>query len=114
MSGSGPWAASTICSIGRTTQRLFAADVLVRDMCAELGHADDTFRQRVNCRVEAQGTVNLPLDAAVPLSLIVNEVLGNAYKHAFPGERRGEIVISLAESPEERTAGDPGRRRGHG
>ena len=80
--------------------KTFAADVLVRDMCAELGHADDTFRQRVNCRVEAQGTVNLPLDAAVPLSLIVNEVLGNAYKHAFPGERRGEIVISLAESPE--------------
>src|SRR4051794_1140892 len=77
--------------------RLFAADALVRDMCAEIGHADDTFRQRVTCRVEAGGSVKLPLDAAVPLALIVNEVLSNAFKHAFPGERTGEIVISLAE-----------------
>jgi two-component sensor histidine kinase len=77
--------------------RLFAADALVRDLCADLGHADDTSGQQVTCRVEAGGSVKLALDAAVPLALIVNEVLSNAFMYAFPGERTGEIVISLAE-----------------
>ena len=34
-------------------------------------------------------------DAATPLGLIVNEVVSNAFKHAFPGERAGTIKVHL-------------------
>ena len=36
----------------------------------------------------------LPLDAAIPCGLIVNELLVNAFKHAFPEGRRGVITVS--------------------
>jgi PAS domain S-box-containing protein len=38
----------------------------------------------------------LPIDLAVPLGLILNELVSNALKHAFPGNREGRITITLA------------------
>jgi two-component sensor histidine kinase len=44
--------------------------------------------------------VLLPINAAIPCGLVVNELISNALKHAFPGDRKGEITIDLqAESP---------------
>jgi two-component sensor histidine kinase len=40
--------------------------------------------------------VHLGIETAVPLGLIINELLSNAYKHAYPGERGGEVVLRLA------------------
>ncbi len=37
----------------------------------------------------------LTIEKAIPLGLIVNELLTNSLKHAFPGGRRGEIHIRL-------------------
>jgi two-component sensor histidine kinase len=37
----------------------------------------------------------LGLDDAVPLGLIVNELVSNAMKHAFPDARRGTINVEL-------------------
>lgn len=39
----------------------------------------------------------LTIDGAVPLGLVINELLTNAYKHAFPVGRSGHIVVSLTE-----------------
>jgi len=46
----------------------------------------------------------IPLDItlAIPCGLITNELLSNALKHAFPGERTGTITLSL-RSPEPHT-----------
>lgn len=41
--------------------------------------------------------VHLPIDAAVPCGLIVNELISNALKHAFPGHRGGRILVSFAQ-----------------
>ncbi len=35
------------------------------------------------------------MDVAVPLGIIVNELVSNSLKHAFPGRDRGEIRIEL-------------------
>jgi PAS domain S-box-containing protein len=43
--------------------------------------------------------VSLPISAAIPCGLIVNELISNALKHAFPDERRGKITIDLASDP---------------
>jgi len=50
--------------------------------------------QFIRFRVEGEQTF-LSIDTAVPCGLVVNEILSNALKHAFPGARRGEIVVSL-------------------
>lgn len=39
--------------------------------------------------------VNLNVSTAIPCGLIINELVTNCLKHAFPGGRKGEIVLSL-------------------
>lgn len=41
-------------------------------------------------------TVHLGIDIAVPCGLILNELLTNAFKHAYPGPDKGRIEIHLA------------------
>ena len=51
-------------------------------------------RIRVDCEMQE---LELDVDVAIPIGLIVNELLTNALKYAFPGSERGRIVISLTE-----------------
>ncbi len=44
--------------------------------------------------------VSLGIDSAIPCGLIVNELVTNSLKHAFPDDRRGEVLISLHPNPE--------------
>jgi PAS domain S-box-containing protein len=41
----------------------------------------------------------LPVDRAIPLGLIVNELVTNAVKYAFPGETRGTVAVTLKRIP---------------
>jgi PAS domain S-box-containing protein len=41
--------------------------------------------------------VFLDMDIAIPLGIIVNELISNSLKHAFPGSKTGKISISLYE-----------------
>jgi two-component sensor histidine kinase len=45
--------------------------------------------------------VNLEMNRAVPLGLIINELIVNAYKHAFEGMERGEIKVSMYKNGKE-------------
>ena len=44
--------------------------------------------------------LSLALDYAIPCGLIINELVSNCLKHAFPDEREGEIQIVLQEISE--------------
>ncbi|MBF0477740.1 MAG: sensor histidine kinase, partial [Deltaproteobacteria bacterium] len=39
--------------------------------------------------------ISIGIDTAVPCGLILNELITNCLKHAFPGDRQGTISISL-------------------
>jgi len=52
----------------------------------------------IRCEI-TPGIVYLPVDQALPCALVVNEILSNAYKHAFKGRKHGKIdIISLLEN----------------
>jgi len=42
------------------------------------------------------GKVNLSIDQAIPCGLILNELITNSLKYAFPEENKGKIVLDLA------------------
>jgi two-component sensor histidine kinase len=58
---------------------------------------------RASAHVSVQLTsdpIALPVDQAIPLALLANELVTNAYKHAFPNDVTGEITVSLRHTPE--------------
>jgi two-component sensor histidine kinase len=62
----------------------------------------ETLIENIRAGVQANVTVieeleelSVDKDAATPLGLIVNEVVSNAFKHAFPAGREGTIVVRL-------------------
>ena len=51
----------------------------------------------VQIEVQARGITELPITVAVPCSLLLNELLSNALKHAFVGREGGTILINIRE-----------------
>lgn len=45
-------------------------------------------------------SIELDVDTAIPLGLIVNELLTNCFKYAFPNNKKGKITISLQKNDE--------------
>lgn len=48
--------------------------------------------------IEAE-PIHLGVNLAIPCALIVNELVTNAFKYAFPGDRRGEVRVSFGALP---------------
>ena len=61
--------------------------------------------------------LQLAIDAAIPCGLILNELISNAFKHAFPGGASGKVRISLKREADEAvvlTVSDTGAGLGEG
>ena len=42
--------------------------------------------------------IQLPIDAAIPAGIIINELISNSLKHAFPDGRKGTVSVELKNS----------------
>ncbi|MFZ1829810.1 MAG: PAS domain S-box protein [Candidatus Competibacteraceae bacterium] len=73
--------------------------VYLSHLCAHLNSVFGVVTGRVRLRHQL-APVALTPDQAVPCGLIVNELVSNAFKHAFPGERGGEIQVALTAEPD--------------
>ncbi len=68
----------------------------IRQLAAHLFHSYGVGAERIHLRTDLDRML-LNLDAAVPCGLIINELISNSLKYAFPDGRGGEIRIELRE-----------------
>lgn len=54
----------------------------------------DSSDRRIQWTIDVDG-VSFLIDTAIPCGLILSELLSNVARHAFPGERRGTVTVSL-------------------
>jgi PAS domain S-box-containing protein len=53
---------------------------------------------RIRVRTQLEH-LTFPMDTAVPCGLIINELLSNSFKYAFPNQRSGEVGVELCSLP---------------
>jgi len=99
-------ACARVATIARVHERLYKTDKVgvvefgqfLRDLCADLSHSA-MIEQGHHIEVEA-GTRELPTDKVIPLALIVNELVTNAVKYAYPAGTRGAIRVQFESRPD--------------
>lgn len=55
----------------------------------------------ITLSMNLEENVSFDMDTAVPLGIIVNELVSNSLKHAFPDREKGEIQIKLSREEKE-------------
>lgn len=69
--------------------------VYLRKLALDLFSSYLVETEKINLKLDL-GQVHLGMDTAIPLGIIVNELVSNSLKHAFPSGREGEIRIRLS------------------
>ncbi len=66
----------------------------IKELTSYLFHSYSKSGSQIDLIIKI-GSVDLGMDTAIPLSLMINELVVNSLRHAFPGGHKGEIVIEL-------------------
>jgi len=97
---------SRVATIAAIHEQLYASKDLssiefgpyLRTLAHGLFGFHGTTKGRIALTIDAEDVV-LNVQQAMPLGLIVNELIINALKHAFPQNRSGAIAVSLTYTP---------------
>jgi PAS domain S-box-containing protein len=73
------------------------AESYIREIAESL-IANMVLGDRVSLDLDVQA-LSINIDYAVPLGLVINEIVTNSVKHAFPGRKKGTITIVLRKNP---------------
>jgi two-component sensor histidine kinase len=100
-------AAARVAAIAAVHQQLHksddvgavALDRYLVDLCQEITAASSSSDQAWTIAVDADPLV-ISTDLAVPLGLIVNELVTNAIQHSRPASRGGRVQIALKTAPD--------------
>jgi PAS domain S-box-containing protein len=67
----------------------------VEELTANLLKTYSLGTKNISSKLNLDNNVFLDMDHAVPLGMIINELVSNSFKHAFKGRNEGEIQIKL-------------------
>ena len=111
-----------IQSIALVHRMMYQSDTISKVVMQEylealVGELNQSFalpQKRIETRVDARA-INFDIKIAVPVGLIVNEAVCNAYKHAFTNQDEGKIIVQLTTTTNNTyvlTIGDNGKGGG--
>ena len=69
----------------------------LQDLVTQLRESYDFNSQLIELELDVEG-IALNLETAHPCGLIINELVSNAFEHAFPDHRSGKIWVTLHQS----------------
>lgn len=67
----------------------------IETVVTHLQHSFGILEDRVNVVIEVKD-ITMSIDNAIPAGLIINELVSNSLKHAFPSNKKGKIYINLS------------------
>ncbi|MFY1111660.1 MAG: PAS domain-containing protein [Methanosarcinaceae archaeon] len=81
----------------------------IQKLTVELFRSYKLESAEISLQMDLEEGVYLYMDTAIPLGIIINEIISNSLKHAFPDGRKGEIRIKLykTENPAENLEENP-------
>ncbi|MCJ7499415.1 sensor histidine kinase, partial [bacterium] len=68
----------------------------IQNLCENLMISYGVNRKRIKLDISAEKT-DMVVDTAIPCGLIINELITNTLKHAFPNKRKGTISLSFKQ-----------------
>ncbi len=93
---------SRIRSMGLIHEKLYQSKDLarldfaqyIRSLAVHLFHSYKINVNEVNMNIDIDN-IFFDIDTTVPCGLIINELVSNSLKHAFPGGRKGEVSVKI-------------------
>ena len=69
----------------------------IEKLCHFLYQSYGDKTDRIDVQIKGD-KIDLDMDTAMPCGLLVNEIVSNAYKYAFPGKEKGTILIEFKKA----------------
>jgi PAS domain S-box-containing protein len=67
----------------------------IQDLVLQIKQSYSQLSANVSLKFEMDDKIFVLIDSAVPLGLVLNEMVSNVFKHAFPNNEKGKIFIKL-------------------
>lgn len=71
----------------------------IKDLANNLFQSYGAEASKIRLDVQAENVL-LGIDSAIPCGLVINELVTNSLKYAFPGDKKGELKIILRSTDE--------------
>lgn len=70
----------------------------VKILSQDLFNTHNINPRKIDLTIQTDGEVYVDVTKAIPCGLVLNELISNALKHAFPGDRKGKLQIIISET----------------